>query len=159
MIYSRLSRMEGRNWGVNLQNQFSSFPGETFRVLKAKEESASGEYRTKRLVVKGWSRFKADSFVKSPSAALRFTPALLDSKLRIEGIGRGSDFQEEESSWGQSNGVNRCGVPVSTPPQSRLERDGAPCIWSFLRSHRFGDFLRDHQVVRAKNILSMKIDG
>jgi hypothetical protein len=29
-----------------------------------------------------------DGFVKSPSAALRFTPALLDQELRIEGIGR-----------------------------------------------------------------------
>ena len=52
-----------------------------------------------------------DGFVKSPSAALRFTPALLDQKLRIESIGRRSDFQEEDSSWGLSNRVNRCGVP------------------------------------------------
>jgi hypothetical protein len=32
---------------------------------------------------------KLDGFVKSPSAALRFTPALLDQKPRIEGLGRG----------------------------------------------------------------------
>ncbi|MDI6755909.1 MAG: hypothetical protein QME78_16140, partial [Thermodesulfobacteriota bacterium] len=58
--------------------------------------------------IKGGKECQAnfDGFVKSPSAALRFTPALLDQKLRIEGIGRGSNFQEEDSSWGLSNRVN-----------------------------------------------------
>ncbi len=30
------------------------FPGETFRVLKDKEEKRYGEYRTKRLVLEAW---------------------------------------------------------------------------------------------------------
>jgi len=30
------------------------FPGETFRVLKDKEEREFGEYRTPRLVLKAW---------------------------------------------------------------------------------------------------------
>ena len=30
------------------------FPGETFRVLKEKEEKKYGEYRTRRLVLKAW---------------------------------------------------------------------------------------------------------
>ena len=30
------------------------FPGETFRVLKNKEEKAFGEYRTRRLVLEAW---------------------------------------------------------------------------------------------------------
>jgi hypothetical protein len=30
------------------------FPGETFRVLKDKEEREFGEYRTRRLVLKAW---------------------------------------------------------------------------------------------------------
>jgi len=86
--------------------------------------------------------FKLDGFVKSPSAALRFTPALLDQKLRIEGIGRGSNFQEMDSSWGLSNRVNRCGVPCK---YASLLRFCAPCIWNSLLCHPNFDFLRDHQ--------------
>ena len=32
------------------------FPGETFRVLKNKEERVFGEYRTRRLVLEAWER-------------------------------------------------------------------------------------------------------
>jgi hypothetical protein len=32
------------------------FPGETFRVLKEKEERLYGEYRTRRLVLEAWGR-------------------------------------------------------------------------------------------------------
>ena len=35
-----------------------AFPGETFRVLKNKEEKAFGEYRTRRLVLEAWERLK-----------------------------------------------------------------------------------------------------
>jgi len=34
------------------------FPGETFRVLKEKEEKQYGEYRTRRLVLEAWDRFE-----------------------------------------------------------------------------------------------------
>jgi len=34
----------------------STFPGETFRVLKEKEQRMYGEYRTRRLVLKAWER-------------------------------------------------------------------------------------------------------
>ena len=34
----------------------STFPGETFRVLKEKELRACGEYRTRRLVLEAWER-------------------------------------------------------------------------------------------------------
>lgn len=37
------------------------FPGETFRVLKDKEERQYGEYRTKRLVLEAWERLKRES--------------------------------------------------------------------------------------------------
>jgi len=36
----------------------STFPGETFRVLKEKELRLCGEYRTKRLVLETWERLK-----------------------------------------------------------------------------------------------------
>ncbi len=32
------------------------FPGETFRVLKEKEQTKFGEYRTRRLVLEAWDR-------------------------------------------------------------------------------------------------------
>ena len=35
------------------------FPGETFRVLKEKEERLYGEYRTRRLVLEAWGRLDA----------------------------------------------------------------------------------------------------
>ena len=35
-----------------------AFPGETFRVLKEKEERAYGEYRTRRLVLEAWDRLE-----------------------------------------------------------------------------------------------------
>jgi hypothetical protein len=38
----------------------SDFPGETFRVLKEKEERAFGEYRTRRLVLEAWDRLEAE---------------------------------------------------------------------------------------------------
>ena len=34
----------------------SDFPGETFRVLKEKEQCKFGEYRTRRLVLEAWDR-------------------------------------------------------------------------------------------------------
>ena len=34
------------------------FPGETFRVLKEKEERKYGEYRTRRLVLEAWERLE-----------------------------------------------------------------------------------------------------
>jgi hypothetical protein len=34
----------------------SDFPGETFRVLKEKEQAKLGEYRTRRLVLEAWDR-------------------------------------------------------------------------------------------------------
>jgi hypothetical protein len=34
----------------------TDFPGETFRVLKEKEERKYGEYRTRRLVLEAWER-------------------------------------------------------------------------------------------------------
>ena len=35
----------------------STFPGETFRVLKEKELRLYGEYRTRRLVLEVWEYF------------------------------------------------------------------------------------------------------
>lgn len=38
----------------------SDFPGETFRVLKEKEQRGLGEYRTRRLVLEAWDRLEAE---------------------------------------------------------------------------------------------------
>jgi len=40
------------------------FPGETFRVLKEKEEKQYGEYRTRRLVLEAWDKLERDSSEK-----------------------------------------------------------------------------------------------
>ena len=36
----------------------STFPGETFRVLKEKELRQFGEYRTRRLILEAWERME-----------------------------------------------------------------------------------------------------
>jgi len=38
------------------------FPGETFRVLKEKEEREYGEYRTRRLVLEAWGAMERDIY-------------------------------------------------------------------------------------------------
>jgi hypothetical protein len=37
------------------------FPGETFRVLKEKEQAKFGEYRTRRLVLEAWDKQERES--------------------------------------------------------------------------------------------------
>jgi len=41
-------------------NPTTTFPGETFRVLKDNEERKYGEYRTRRLVLEAWARLEAE---------------------------------------------------------------------------------------------------
>jgi len=42
------------------------FPGETFRVLKNKEEKQFGEYRTRRLVLEAWERLHSQGLMPEP---------------------------------------------------------------------------------------------
>ena len=42
------------------------FPGETFRVLKNKEEKLFGEYRTRRLVLEAWDRLHREGLMPEP---------------------------------------------------------------------------------------------
>jgi hypothetical protein len=44
---------------LDLKNVYGpDFLGETFRVLKEKEEEQYGEYRTRRLVLEAWDRLE-----------------------------------------------------------------------------------------------------
>ena len=45
--------------GYRRRAEQSTFPGETFRVLKEKELRQYGEYRTRRLVLEAWGRIEA----------------------------------------------------------------------------------------------------
>jgi hypothetical protein len=45
--------------GVKLLVEKSTFPGETFRVLKDKDIRRYREYRTRRLVLEAWERLRA----------------------------------------------------------------------------------------------------
>ena len=47
MIFTPLEMLPHEKLGV-FKGRFSEFSGETFRVLKEKEENQYGEYRTKR---------------------------------------------------------------------------------------------------------------
>jgi hypothetical protein len=44
------------------------FPGETFRVLKEKDEKQYGEYRTRRLVLGAWD--KLETYLGEPKKDL-----------------------------------------------------------------------------------------
>ena len=50
-----------------LPEAVEDFPGETFRVLKEKEERAYGEYRTRKLVLEAWER-QGETFEKRGNA-------------------------------------------------------------------------------------------
>jgi len=103
----------------------------------------------------GFSLFyNLDGFVESPSAALRFTPALLDQKLRIEGIGRGSDFQEEDSSWALSHRVNRCRVPVSTLHSSGFARLASGAFYETITLMTFYEIIIVNQDYQNNILLS-----
>ena len=53
--------MKGKGDGSIFDKKFGpGFPGETFRVLKEKEEKQYGEYRTRRLVLEAWDKLEAN---------------------------------------------------------------------------------------------------
>jgi hypothetical protein len=49
-------RLEKLRFDVIHKKVGHDFPGETFRVMKDKEERELGEYRTRRLVLEAWDR-------------------------------------------------------------------------------------------------------
>jgi hypothetical protein len=49
----------------------TTFPGETFRVLKQREIKQYGEYRTRRLVLEAWDRLAGETLQTSLAAPLR----------------------------------------------------------------------------------------
>jgi len=57
---------------LNLKDVYDpNFLGETFRVLKEKEEKQYGEYRTRRLVSEAWDRLEAKwLFVNKPPSQI-----------------------------------------------------------------------------------------
>jgi len=55
------SRLRGRTSGISdgiHKKVGRDFPGETFRVLKEKEEKQYGEYRTRCLVSEAWDKME-----------------------------------------------------------------------------------------------------
>jgi hypothetical protein len=71
------------------------YPSETFRVLKEREESACGEYRTQRLVLEAWDRFVADGTfdparLREPQYIDRVAQALAATRARLEQVERDS---------------------------------------------------------------------
>jgi hypothetical protein len=50
--------LEKELWGQTFKIQFSDFPGETFRVLKEKEEKQYSEYRTRGFVLEAWDNLR-----------------------------------------------------------------------------------------------------
>jgi hypothetical protein len=90
----------------------STFPGETFRVLKDKEIRKYGEYRTRRLVLEAWQRLAAVDFdveayvpmVDPPPAHPSLAHPNKDGSV-YEGSGLVLDFKDvENGEWGVANG-------------------------------------------------------
>ncbi len=55
---SKIINGKGDNGSIFYKKFGPDFPGETFRILKEKEEREYGEYRTRRLVLEGWDRLE-----------------------------------------------------------------------------------------------------
>jgi hypothetical protein len=71
LVFSSISLQDRTrcNWGligdgfIFYDNVYDpDFPGETFRVLKEKEEREYGEYRTRRLVLEAWDAMERDIY-------------------------------------------------------------------------------------------------
>ena len=58
------------------------YPTETFRVLKANELRAHGEYRTRRLVLEAWTRLEAAQTIEVTERAAR--PAMSEEEYLVE---------------------------------------------------------------------------
>jgi hypothetical protein len=54
-----LEVLKTNNRVASIKKGGHDFPGETFRVLKEKEEKQYGEYRTRRLVLEAWDKLEA----------------------------------------------------------------------------------------------------
>ena len=61
----------------------SDFPGETFRVLKDKENRLYGEYRTRRLVLEAWKRLEGQE-IRQPVEAGQSPVADRDNRREVQ---------------------------------------------------------------------------
>jgi hypothetical protein len=98
------------------------------------------------------NKFKLDGFVKSPSAALCFIPALLNEGHPSLKVLDGKVSWKHAQQMGQLfNRVNHC-----DPPQADLiPQDSHALHMNFLLCRRFNDFLRSHQAyVKMKRVKS-----
>jgi TRAP-type C4-dicarboxylate transport system substrate-binding protein len=69
----------------------------------------------------------------------------------MEGIGGGSDFGEEDSSWGLSNRVNRCSLTASTLYSSGFARLASGSFYEIIKNIKWGK-LPMSNVIRTKSM-------
>jgi len=89
------------------------FPGETFRVLKEKEERQFGEYRTRRLVLEAWERLHREGLMPEP-----YDQRLQTGDRRLQTVRAAADADAEQSAMNHQRsviGVHPCASAVSHP--------------------------------------------
>lgn len=105
------------------------FPGETFRVLKDKEEKRYGEYRTRRLVLEAWDRLWTELGPVEP-LPVRFGPNAPKSEDPVAQTR--THYSENESSPGRlfdvpvATGLFAPGSTESSVPSTLAPHQPAP---------------------------------
>lgn len=86
----------------------SDFPGETFRVLKEKENNKYGEYRTRRLVLEAWEKLEAGDWVRAGGTApLPLVDRRLEPVVEIRSQPVAEPVREEPAAVKQPKPVKR----------------------------------------------------
>jgi len=89
----------------------STFPGETFRVLKEKETRQYGEYRTRRLVLEAWNRLQ-ESIENGSEYVPMVDPPPADPSVAHPPPERQQPMQQREQ------------ITIPDPPKTRKEEGG-----------------------------------
>jgi hypothetical protein len=77
----------------------ADYPSETFRVLKSKEVSRFGEYRTRRLVLSAWDQFEAGTLTEpSVTFATRASPSIAKPPLELSTVPAGAWARHDQNS-------------------------------------------------------------
>ena len=94
------------------------FPGETFRVLKEKEEKQFGEYRTRRLVLEAWERLNREGLLPEPYDQRAASGEMASGRKAVSSEERAASREEAHA--------ERLAEPVEATPRRQAGLVEAP---------------------------------
>lgn len=89
------------------------FPGETFRVLKEKEEKQFGEYRTRHLVLEAWERLNREGLLPEPYDQRAASGEMASGRKAVSSEERAASREEAHA--------ERLAEPVEATPRRQAE--------------------------------------